>query len=139
MIQFIPNDLPENAEDLSNDLLQVENIPENIRFLLKETCYDCHSNQVRYPWYSYVAPVSWLVARDVRDGRDELNLSEWGDLKKRKKIKALSDLTEEVEEKNMPLPIYPIMHKNARLSDEQRNILIEWAKSFNNRLFEEEE
>lgn len=135
-IQFIPNHLPENSDDLSNDLLEVETLPGEIVTMLRESCYDCHSSQVKYPWYSHLAPVSWLVAKDVREGRDELNLSDWGRLEKRKKIKALSGIAEEVEKGNMPLPIYITMHPGAKLSDEQKKILVEWSNALSNRLFE---
>ena len=128
VIQFIPVELPENNADQSKDIVQGENAPDKIKMLLRKSCYDCHSNQTVYPWYSNVAPVSWLVARDTRLGRDELNLSEWTDLNKRKKIKILNEIAEEVEEDKMPLKIYTLVHREATLSDEEIHTLIEWTK-----------
>ncbi len=127
IIQIIPNELPENTTDQSNDLLNIEQVPENIRSILKTSCYDCHSSQTVYPWYSHVAPVSWLVARDIREGRDKVNFSEWGTLKKRSKIKVLSNIADEVESQEMPMPVYLIMHSNAKLDDNQRTELIKWT------------
>jgi len=128
-IQFVPKELPENDSDLSNDIIQVTETTEDVKIILQRSCYDCHSNQTTYPWYSYIAPVSWLVAKDTRHGREELNFSEWEALSKRKKIKALNDIAEEVEEKKMPLDIYTIVHKDAVLSDDEIILLINWTKS----------
>ena len=127
IIQFIPNELPENTTDNTKDLLNIERVPENIRTTLKTSCYDCHSNQTVYPWYSYVAPVSWLVVKDIKEGRDKVNFSEWGTLKKRSKIKVLSNMADEVESGDMPLPVYLIMHRDAKLDENTRQDLIKWT------------
>ena len=79
--------------------------------------------------YSNVAPVSWLVAKDTREAREELNFSEWAELSKRKKIKILNELAEEIEERNMPLKIYTVIHRDAILTDEEINTLVSWTKS----------
>ncbi len=127
IIQFIPNELPEGSFDETKDLLYLEQVPENIQAILKTSCYDCHSNQTEYPWYSHVAPVSWLVIRDIREGRDEVNFSDWGNLKRRSKIKVLSNIADEIKSGEMPLPIYLIIHRNAKLNDQQQEELIEWT------------
>lgn len=129
IIQFIPVDLPENNSDHSKDMVQTENAPDEVKFILSKSCYDCHSNQTVYPWYSKVAPVSWLVAKDIREARDEMNFSEWAELSKRKKIKMLNELAEEVEEKKMPLKIYTVVHRDAILTDEEISIIKSWTKS----------
>ena len=129
IIQFLPNALPENNEDLSNDLVANTMAPEAIANILRKACYDCHSNQTVYPWYSYVAPVSWLVVKDVKEGREELNMSEWGTMTKRKQVRALNDMAEEVEKRAMPLKIYTVIHQSARLSDEEISLLSDWTKS----------
>ncbi len=135
LIQFVPANLPENNDDHSNDIVQVENAPDNIKMILGKACYDCHSNQTVYPWYSYVAPVSWLVAKDTRVGRDELNFSDWADLSKRKKIKILNEVAEEVEEGKMPLDIYTLVHRDAILTEEEISTLIAWTTSQSDKLF----
>jgi len=129
IIQFVPAHLPANNSDLTNDMVLTENIPDDVKLILEKACYDCHSNQTVYPWYSRIAPVSWLVAKDTREGRDELNFSEWADLKKRKKIKYLNGMAEEVEEKKMPMKIYTVIHKDAILTDVEISTLISWTKS----------
>jgi len=137
IIQFIPVDLPENKAPTDNDIMIAENIPQDISIVLSESCYDCHSNQVHYPWYSYVAPVSWLVARDVRVGVPALNLSEWGTLTKRQKLKSLDQMGDAVKSGNMPFPIYKITHPEARLSDEQREDFVLWTETLTEKVFEE--
>lgn len=129
LIQFIPVDLPENNSDHSKDMVRTENAPDEVKFILSKACYDCHSNQTVYPWYTNVAPASWLVAKDTREGRDELNFSEWAELSKRKKIKILNELAEEVEDKKMPLKIYTVVHRDAILTDEEISTLMSWTKS----------
>ena len=134
LIQFIPSDLPANDEDVSNDLIHVENPPNEVAVILKKACYDCHSNQTRYPWYSYVAPISWLVSSDTKVGRGELNLSDWAELSKRKKIKTLTDISEEVEKRNMPLKVYTVIHRDAILSDEEIKTISDWTKNVSNQI-----
>ena len=129
LLQFVPNELPENNSDMTNDIVLNTGAPEEIKLILQKACYDCHSNQTHYPWYSYVAPVSWLIAEDTRHGREELNLSDWGSLNKRKKIRTLGDIAEEVEERKMPLKIYTLVHRDAILSDQEIDAISSWAKS----------
>ncbi len=135
-IQFIPANRPANSEDLSQDLITNNQIPENIQKILKNACYDCHSEQTEYRWYAYVAPVSFLVARDVNEGREHLNFTQWEKLDKSKKAKALDEMAEEVEEGDMPMPIYLITHPGAKLSDEDKKAFNEWAENFAEQLFE---
>lgn len=135
-IQFIPADKPEVSLTNENDLIYNNQLPENVAVLLKESCYDCHSNETIYPWYSYVAPVSWLVVRDIEVGREELNFSHWESQSKIDKAKQLDNIIDEVIDENMPMPIYTIMHSNAKLSKENRQVLAEWAESYAESLFE---
>lgn len=135
-IQFIPANRPANSQDLSQDLISNNQIPENIQKILKNACYDCHSEQTEYRWYAYVAPVSFLVARDVNEGREHLNFTQWEKLDKSKKAKALDEMAEEVEEGDMPMPIYLITHPGAKLSDEDKKAFNEWAENFAEQLFE---
>ena len=137
IIQLIPVNLPENNPRTDNDIIIAEDIPDDITTILITACYDCHSNQVIYPWYSYVAPVSWLVARDVRVGVPALNLSEWDALSKRQKLKSLDQIADEIRSGNMPFPIYKITHPEARLTDTQRENLVKWTDDMTEKVFEE--
>jgi len=128
-IQFVPNELPSNSDDLSTDLIEIENPPAKVQAILRTACYDCHSNETRYPWYSHIAPVSWLVARDIELGREELNFSNWAEQSKRRKIKILTEMTEEIEKKEMPLEVYTIVHRDAILTDEEIQEIADWSHS----------
>ncbi len=127
IIQFIPAEYPPVSLENDNDLNATGIINSEISDLLKTSCYDCHSNETRYPWYSYIAPVKWLVIRDINEGRKELNFSDWQTFEKREQIKKLEEIAEEIEEDRMPLPVYTIAHRNARLDQEERNQLIRWT------------
>ena len=88
--------------------------------LARRACYDCHSNETKWPWYAHVAPVSWLVAHDVHEAREHLNFSEWD-----KEQRDADEATHEVEEGEMPLAIYTLLHPEARLGDSAKAQLIE--------------
>lgn len=136
VIQVIPNDLPEVVMENPEDLLVVTDVPAEIETILRTSCYDCHSNQTNYPWYAHVAPVSWLVKRDTKEGREHLNFSQWNSLEKADKAEAYYEIAEEVGDGEMPMRIYPIMHAEARLSDEQRQAIVSWAEAAAEKLYE---
>jgi len=136
VIQFIPSDRPEVIADNPSDFLKNNEVPESIESILRESCYDCHSNETVYPWYAYVAPVSFLVSKDTREGRDELNFSYWEDLDKIEKAEMLDEISEEVEEGEMPMKIYPLTHPDAKLSDADRAEIVSWAEEMAESLFE---
>jgi hypothetical protein len=97
--------------------------------LLRKACYDCHSNETAWPWYSNVAPVSWLLASDVREGRRKLNFSEWGTYGTEKQLDRLKAIAEEMQDGDMPPWYYSIMHADSRLSAEQRDRIRNWSLS----------
>ena len=136
VIQIIPVDRPEIKAINEKDLIINNQLPDSIVQILKKACYDCHSNQTIYPWYSYVAPVSWLVVRDVKEGKRHLNFSEWESLDKVKKAEYLNDISDEVSDGTMPLVIYPIMHHDAKLTQEERQVIVDWTNNFGEALFE---
>jgi Haem-binding domain len=96
--------------------------------VLKRACYDCHSNESKWPWYSNVAPVSWLVVRDVNEGRKELNFSLWESYEAKRKNHKLEEIEGEVTEGGMPMPIYVPMHPEAKLSDADKALIVAWTK-----------
>lgn len=135
-LQFVPNKMPENSVAGENDLINSVVLQSTISSILRTSCYDCHSNQTSYPWYSKVAPASWLLAKDVREGRDELNFSEWGTYGRRKQIGKLMKIKEEVASGDMPLKNYLIIHKHAKLSPEQKDALAKWTEDMMNKILE---
>ena len=103
--------------------------PAEVHSILQRACYDCHSNETVWPWYSRIAPPSWLIAQDVREGRAALNFSSWNRLSAKEQSEAALATYEEVVEGEMPPSLYLSPHPEARLSQEDRAILQEWART----------
>ena len=116
------------SNDYSNHIFEKEQVPENIKLLLKGACLDCHSNQTSYLWYHKVSPVSFMVNKHVEDGKGELNLSDWGEMDIFDKIETLEEICQEVERNKMPLKSYVMMHRDAKLSEEQVAELCAWTE-----------
>jgi hypothetical protein len=104
--------------------------PAPVKAILKASCYDCHSNETVWPWYSRVAPVSWLVARDVGAGRRHLNFSDWGTYDADRRRIAARRAVKEIGEGEMPPWFYVIKHAEGKLTPEKRAVLEAWAASF---------
>ena len=137
IIQFIPSGRPEVIEHNANDFILNNNVPENIQNILRASCYDCHSNESVFPWYSYVAPVSWLVNYDINEGKSHLNFSDWESLSKLKRVQKIDECAEEIIDGEMPMKIYTLMHSEAELSDLQKEEFMLWAETYAESLFEE--
>lgn len=105
------------------------NVPDNVHQILKRSCFDCHSNHTTWPWYSNVAPVSWLVAKDVRNGRAKMNFSEWGKIPVSKQEARLEAICEEIKEGEMPLKEYLYLHPGAKLSPQDKDVLCGWVET----------
>jgi len=122
-IQFVPL-------DRTNPPVQGEfrGSPEVVS-VLRRACYDCHSNETVWPWYSRVAPVSWVVAHDVNEGRAVLNFSTWDQLSAEKQAEAMKESWEEVAEGKMPTWYYVVLHPEARLSAADKSVLRAWSGS----------
>jgi Haem-binding domain len=101
--------------------------PSAVQSLLQHACYDCHSNETRWPWYSHVAPLSFLIVRDVTEGRKELNFSIWNQYEERRKTRKLKEIAEQIEKGKMPQWYYVSLHPNAKLSAADRALIIKWA------------
>ena len=120
IIQFIP-------VDKSNPAIVSEMpAPAEIQEILQRSCYDCHSYKTIWPWYSHIAPVSWLVAHDVKEGRENMNFSTWSQYDQRKQIKLFEEIQEVIEKGEMPLTPYLWMHPDARLDVNDQMILKAW-------------
>ena len=136
IIQVVPSGRPEVIMDNPDDLILNNLLPDSVKSIFKNACYDCHSNETKYPWYAYVAPVSWLVSRDTWMAREHLNFSKWESYSKIDKAKQLGDIGEEIEDGAMPMPIYILMHPEAKITLRQRELLMDWSESFAESLFE---
>jgi hypothetical protein len=139
VIQLIPNELPPVVTTNPDDIIQSGIVDEEVASILKVSCYNCHSNETEYPWYAHVAPSSWLVARDVRIAREELNFSTWQGLEMMDQLGILDDIYQEVESGEMPLEIYTVVHNSAKLDQRQRELIMAWAEDIMDVIAEEEE
>ena len=129
ILQVLPVDRSNHEIDETKDFLLITEAPKEVVSIVKSSCYDCHSNHTVWPWYSYVAPVSWVVADHVEHGREELNFSEWKDYEFKRKDHKLEECVEAIEEGWMPDEGYVKMHEEANLTDEQRELLIAFFKN----------
>ena len=118
-------------------LLSGAQVPPEVRSAIERSCRDCHSEATRYPWYSYIAPVSWLINRDVTLGREHLNLSRWGEYTLVRRERCLSEIANQVHDGGMPLAIYVVMHRSAKLSEAEVQAIFEWTQAERARLITE--
>ncbi len=109
-------------------------IPQNVAPILERSCFDCHSNQTRWPWYSQIAPISWGVIGHVRDGRKAMNFSEWAKIPKKTRIKRLKRAIQTVRNGMMPLPSYLWIHTDAKLNARQKEVLTGYFQKLLERL-----
>ncbi len=108
--------------------------PQQVRATLAQKCGDCHSDRTQWPAYSRLAPVSWLVEHDVHEGREHLNFSSWEQYTLEARIDLLSKISSELRQRKMPLSKYLLLHPEARLSDAESKLIIDWAKAERRRL-----
>jgi hypothetical protein len=105
------------------------NPPENVRKILTESCFDCHSNNTKYPWYNNITPVNFWLDAHIKDGKKHLNFSDWSTYNLKKKEHKMDELYEEVEDGEMPLKSYTWTHSEANLTQDQIAEMVTWGKS----------
>jgi len=120
----------QNTSSANHDkqFLAETNPPKEVKVILEQTCYDCHSNNTNYPWYNNIAPISYWLSSHIKDGKKHLNFSDWSSYSAVKKVHKLEEVKETVEEQEMPLKEYTWTHYNAVLSTEEKNKIVEWVK-----------
>ena len=130
---------PEKNEGDRNtemDIFQTAVTNDPIKALFTTSCYDCHSNNTNYPWYSKVSPISWYLYDHVKVGKEALNFSEWGTYTNNEKISQLVDIGETVSDGEMPLKSFLIIHKEAKLSEEEIQKILNWTEQEGMRIME---
>jgi hypothetical protein len=127
-IQFIQPARNKNGQASATDISRVVTVPDCVQVILRKACYDCHSNNTDYPWYSNIQPVSWYLANHITKAKEGLNFSEFGGYSSRRQKSKLDAITDEISDKGMPLPSYRLLHKNARLSKIEKAQLTNWAR-----------
>jgi len=129
VMQLFPIDKTNPPSDPAKDFITIENPPSPIADLMKNACYDCHSYHTEYPWYTNVQPVGWWIQGHYRGAREELNFSEWSNYNAKRKAHKMKEASEEVEGRDMPLKSYVNMHPEAKLSDEEVKMLVDYFVS----------
>lgn len=127
-IQFVRPARNQNGQAVQADISSVYDIPDSTYTLLKNACYDCHSNNTSYPWYSNIHPIGWILASDIKNGKAMLNLSDFGSYSSRRRISKLVDMQNRIKDGTMPLPVYQFMHPDARLTEQDKQLLIDWIE-----------
>jgi len=128
VLQFFQPERNNAPLDPELDMLTLASPPEHIAELIRLACYDCHSRQTVYPWYSRISPLSWYLNKHIVEGKEELNFSDYGQMEKADKIGALADFCDALDAGTMPLQSYLLIHKEARLSQEQSEALCLWSE-----------
>jgi hypothetical protein len=125
LLQFVQIKIPNPPKATPQDEIKA---PKEVMTLLKRSCYDCHSNNTKYPWYGYIAPISWQVDSNIKNGRAWLNFSIWSKYDSKKRQKIYKGIVNALRIK-MPPAEYLLIHKDARLKPNERKLLQEWAQS----------
>ncbi len=134
VIQFIRPERTNPPFDPAKSLDSAGIAPPAVLTKLRASCFDCHSNETRWPWYSNITPFNFLLVKDVRSGRRHLNFSEWALMKPERMQSRLGNISDEVSNREMPMPIYLIMHPGARLSDADVKLISDWADAWQDSL-----
>lgn len=127
-IQFFQIDKTNPPVNEGMDFLRIKDTPEPIAKITRNSCYDCHSNESKYPFYSNIQPFAWLLKNHIDEGRQELNFSVFATYEKKRQAHKLEESAEMVEQKEMPLESYQIAHPEAKLTDEQRKELAQYFR-----------
>ncbi|HEY1341072.1 MAG TPA: heme-binding domain-containing protein, partial [Bryobacteraceae bacterium] len=125
------------AAKADTPLLEGAQVTPEARAVIERACRDCHSDATHYPWYAYIAPVSWLINSDVKRGRERLNFSSWKEYSVMRRERRLSDIANQVQDGKMPLGIYTWMHPQAKLSDRDVKAIFDWTQAERVRLIQQ--
>lgn len=121
-------------QDLTTNFTKVYNVPKKVEIILRTSCYDCHSNNTNYPWYSYIQPVRMVMESHINEGKENLNFNEWGNYSSRKQNNKLDRIAKQIESNEMPLASYTLIHKNATLSATQKKEVLDWINKIEDSL-----
>ena len=133
-IQFIPTRSNQGMELPSTDFVLTYKVPEEVGRVLHTSCYNCHSNNTKYPWYSRVQPVGWFLENHINEGKAELNFSEFRSYSVRRQKSKLKSMVNQIEKDEMPLSSYTFIHREARLSQESKKEIVDYLNAFQDSL-----
>ena len=127
VIQFVPVNRNNPHVDPAQTIYATLPVPGDVRAIFERSCSNCHSNETSWPWYSYVAPISWVVAHDVHQARKVMNLSEWRGYSATKKTDKLEEICEQLTNGDMPDRKYVLIHKQARPTAKEKDVVCQWT------------
>jgi|TARA_R110002012_G_scaffold321647_1_gene550385 hypothetical protein len=133
-IQFFPTSRNQSDTIPKTDFMLVNDVPKQVENIIKTSCYDCHSNNTDYPWYNKVQPVAWFLEDHVTHGKEELNFNEWADYSNRRKNSKLKSIISQIENGEMPLWSYTLIHREAKLSEDKRKTVLDWVSKLKDSL-----
>ena len=125
-IQFVQPARNQSVQASTSGIATIINVPENVQAILQRSCYDCHSNNTRYPWYAAIQPGSWWMASHIDEGKGELNFDDFASYSKRRQLSKLKAMQGAIEDESMPLPSYTLIHRDAILSQKNKKLLKDW-------------
>lgn len=128
LIQFFQPVRNQSGQVANADFTKVYQVPLGVQSVLKNACYDCHSNQTKYPFYTYIQPIGWMMAKHIKEGKEKLNFSKFADYTSRNQISKLNGIANQIRDDEMPLSSYKLIHKSARLSDQDKKMVINWME-----------
>ena len=112
-------------QDINANFTKVYNVPKNVEIILRTSCYDCHSNNTNYPWYSYIQPARFFMESHIKEGKENLNFNEWGNYSDRKQNNKLDRIAKQIKSNEMPLTSYTLIHKKATLTATQKREVLD--------------
>lgn len=126
-IQFLP--AKRNQSDIvpASDFIASYNTPKEVENILRTSCYDCHSNNTKYPWYNKIQPVAMFLEDHIKHGKEEFNFNEFGDYSDRRKVSKLKSFIRQVEQDEMPLDSYTLIHRSAKVSNAEKELVLTWV------------
>ena len=129
VIQFIRPSLNKSDEQPTNkSLFALYNPPADVADIIIQSCMDCHSDNTIYPWYNKIEPAGWVLSHHITEGKEELNIDHFGDYTPREQKSKLRSMKDQVHDGVMPLKSYKLLHKNARLTAQQKEVLMNWLQ-----------
>lgn len=134
VIQFIQPARNKSGQVLPTDITKSYNVSDTVQAVLKMACYDCHSNSTHYPWYMNIQPMGWMMANHIKNGKAELNFNQFGSYSIRRQRSKLKSIASQIKDDEMPLSSYKLMHVNAGLTGQQKQLIIQWAQTLKDSL-----
>jgi hypothetical protein len=139
IIQFFQPEKNDNLVNPQNDIVFTLEVPTPVKGKIVDACYDCHSDKTAYPFYNRIAPISWLLAKHIRDGKEHLNFSGWANYDRKKQIKLLTAICDEITAGEMPIKGYVFMHSKAVISEKELEEICQWTEQASEQVMSSQE